>query len=276
MPEPAVAEAPEQKAPPAAEPTPPPATDKPAAAPTRATPGKPAARAPSEPAAPAAPPSQEPDIEGLLGKDDFWKHPKVAGRIGDLVRRQTEQQKARWDAEQQEAASRAERERLKKLRQEDPYQYAQLMEAQEEAQEAESKLQKLRTETRGEFARAIGSAFKDLPEWAEVTPDEMKALADAVAGKGDDEAVPAFNLAAVRIVAAKIADKRVASEVEKRVSTEKDAWRAEWEAERLAGEQGPGLARARQTNYSDEPDHIKDPKAWNEWYDRTVKARSQR
>lgn len=257
-PEPAPATAPEPKAPPAEPraPQPAPSTEKPPAKPA-------AAKGP-------APVADEVDIDALLSRagDKLWEHPTVQGKVGTLAERQAARERERWQAEQAEKERKDERERIRQMRRSDPVGYAELMEAKDAEEEARKERDRLRTDTRGEFARMVGASFHALPEWKELSKDDLNALAKMVSEKDDDSAIATFNQAALDLIARRRAERVYQERYRKDLVEERKAWQREYESGRLKGEPAPDLRRASGPVRFN-PDAMSD-KEFDQWYEANV------
>ena len=238
---------------PATEPTPTPETAAPAAPKAAPAPATPTPTTPAE--SPALDPDQYLD---LSDRKKARAHPWVSGLIGHEVEQARRAERDRLEAErgaerraESERSAQAERQRLRDLRKSDPYAYAEEMEAADAAHERDEESAKLR----GSFARRIGEALQDIPEWAERPEDLRKTeLAAALAGKGDDEALSAFVTVATKLVSGQISQKQFdarVAQMEKtyderlkaEVAREREAIRKEEAARHLAADRRPDLGR---------------------------------
>lgn len=174
--------------------------------------------------------------------EQLRRHPRIAGIVGDLLSKQKEADRKRWEDEAAEKARGEERSRLKQLRQSDPVGYAELMEAREAEQESREAMAKLHRETESQLGKLLGESFRELPEWAELTPEEFDSLARAVAEK-PERGVGAFAQAATRTVAGKIAAKMLADWKAKELGKEREAIRQEEAAKLLKREKSPDMTK---------------------------------
>lgn len=246
--------------------------------------------APIEAAAPPEPAAQ-PDWRQVIEqapKDEFVRHPRVAGTAGEIARRMFEQHKAdfeaRQTAEQQRQQAEAdrkaadgERERLRDLRRTDPLAYAQEMEdleAEQSRQQAESERQasevKFQEQVRQDNARWFAAGLQRLPDWKEFGESDIQQLAKAVAGlQRDEDVLAAFSAEAIQI----LAEKRLVREREsfktKELAKEREAIKKEVAAEFLTKGNAPDLARPQGTTLRQSPDH-QDYQKYNDWYEKTV------
>ncbi len=226
-------------------------------------------------AAPGATPAAEAALDlSILDKippDELVRHPRVAGILGDRVQRKLVEQQQQIEARQVETAAAAERERLKRLRREDPVAYAEVMDTVEAQQEREREMAGLHAKTRDEFARNIGRAATSLPEWSELTADDLGEIASSLAGKSDEEALGVYTQAVIKKLASRMVAKQLQTEVDKRLTQEKKAWRTEWEADRLSGEPKPDLTKPRgRPSKGVDLASIEDDREFNKQYEKHV------
>jgi predicted metal-dependent phosphoesterase TrpH len=177
--------------------------------------------------------------------DRLKKHRAIAGMAGNLAERrfaEMQQQRARED---EEAALVKAREELRKMAQEKPLEFADRFLTQQEAEEARARIQNVERGAAKKMMEQIGAAYHGLPEWVDLSDDEKGKLREAIANVPEDETLPRFNRAALDIVA----DRRAARLLSDRLPQEREAWKKEWEAERLAAERGPDLRRPSSTTH---------------------------
>jgi len=202
--------------------------------------------------------------------EELRKHPKVAGIVGDMVDKAIRN----WERTQHEritAAQRQQAEReLEEMAQSDPLGFSRRFLSDKEQDRLQRQFQTLRESTREEFARYVGAAYRGVPEWAELTPADYESLARAVAGKGDDEVIAAYNARALEIIADKRAEKRASERHQKwrssELETEVEARIKERQAQALQRQRAPSVARPAGPGAPFDPTKL-DDKAFREWYE---------
>lgn len=175
--------------------------------------------------------------------DRLKKHRAVAGLAGSLAERRFAEMAQQREREDEEKAMVKAREELRKLAQEKPIEFADKFLTQQEAEDTRSRIMAVERNTAKKMMEQIGAAYHGLPEWAELSDDEKGKLREAIANVPEDETLPRFNRAALDIVA----DRRAARLLSDRLPQEREAWKKEWEAERLTSERGPDLRRPSST-----------------------------
>jgi hypothetical protein len=210
-----------------------------------------------------------------VSPEDLRRHPRIAGIAGELAQRREAEIRQRIEQDQAEKAAQAERDRLKKLRREDPVAYAQEMDAREELEESNLKLAKLKGETQQQFLSRIRAGFEVMPEWKEITQDDLAAIATALAGKGDDEVLGVFTGKVNEILAEKRAIRRFNDWKTKELAKEREAIRTEVSAQLLKGDTQPDLTKPRAHPDGFDPTRLPDDK-YNEWYEANVLGRPRK
>lgn len=210
-----------------------------------------------------------------VSPDDLRRHPRIAGIAGELAQRREADIRRQIEQEQTERATQAERDRLKRLRTEDPVAYAQEMDAREELEESNQKLAKLKGETQQQFLGRIKAGFEVMPEWKEITQDDLAAIATALAGKGDDEVLGVFTGKVNEILAEKRAIRRFNDWKTKELAKEREAIRTEVSAQLLKGDTQPDLTKPRAHPDGFDPTRLPDDK-YNEWYEANVLGRPRK
>jgi hypothetical protein len=208
-----------------------------------------------------------------VSSEELRRHPRIAGIAGELAQRREAEIRRQIEQEQAEKAAQAERERLRRLRRDDPVAYAEEMESRDELEAAQRNLHRLRGETQQQFLKRITDGLKSLPEWGEMSQDDLAALATALVGKSDDEVLAVFTSKANDLLADKRAMKRFNEWRQKELAKEREAIRTEEAAKLLKGDARPDMMRPKGYPSKFSPADIKDDKQFDEWYEREVLGR---
>lgn len=221
------------------------------------------------PEAQAAPAADWRTIIDTVDPSELRSHPRFQGVVGDAVDKAMRRWRADQEAEvSQRSAERARTEMLD-LARKDPEAFAERYLSDVQREDTMQRLAGLRADTRAEFARMVGAAFRDVPEFAEFTADHHERLAKAVAGKPDDEVVAAYNRAAVDLIAEIRADKRATERVETfkkaELVKEREAIRKEVAAELLKESPKPDMSRGGRPAAFD-PTTLSD-REFDKWYE---------
>jgi hypothetical protein len=232
-----------------ASPTPVPATDAPATPTTPPQATTPAAeRAAGEgTSAPAVDTASEwqKHLESA-NPEDLRRHPKVAGLVGDMVDKAMRRWRAEQDAEVSQRAAQQAEHHLLTLAKEDPEAFAERFLTDKQRETTLRQINRLREDTRAEFAHSIGRAYQDAPGWDEI---DHEALAKAIANKPDDEVIPAFHKEAMRQLLDLNASRKAKAEFEtwkeKELAKEREAIRKEVAADLLKKGPRPDMTRGR-------------------------------
>lgn len=214
-------------------------------------------------------------------RKELRAHRMLMGIAGDMAHTIAQNMKREDDTKaQREAMARLEAQMIEDAKS-DPEQFAQKWLAGHQAEKTRQQLDEMRESVETELGETIGAAVSSLPEFKELTPDEVAALAADLAGKSKREILAAYTKAAVDAVARK----RLAKEAE-RLAAEQAKWREtelkkevaaalkEENAKRLKKEQAPSIAAGTSGQASTEPPY--DPKpgsAWNAWYQQKFRVR---
>ncbi|MDE2096662.1 MAG: hypothetical protein KGL39_05390 [Patescibacteria group bacterium] len=226
MPESVVAEKPATttatQAPPSAPPSPPPASSAPEAPKSDA-----ASSSATETTTPSSP-SWQTAIDSVEVRE-LLKHPKIAGALGDLAQRRAQQERQKWDAEQEQR-------RLRDLRDADPHQY---VEEQKRIEEQTAKAQ----QAEAGFFSAFDTQLNDM--YGRLSDTDKRELAGKNFGTGMESRLAALDEFSKRLArndAAEIAKKdRSTWEKQARESIRKEVL-AEINREEPAPDTGGGQA----------------------------------
>jgi hypothetical protein len=183
----------------------------------------------------------ERDPRGTM--DRLKKHRAVGGLAGSIAERQLAQLKQQDDAQRQASAAQSARDELRKMAQEQPLQFADMFLSHDDAEEARNRILSVETNAQKQILTQVGEAFHEFEEWGTITDEERTRLAHALEGVAPNKLIAVFNKTALDIVADRRADKRL----QDRLPKEQEAWKKQWEAERLTAEQGPDLRRPSST-----------------------------
>ena len=207
--------------------------------------------------------------------EELRKHDRIAGIVGSELAVKQENWRRDWES-QQEARIKAEadanaRRELKALYNKAPLEYADRKYNEDEDKDARDRLTALEENARTEVGRRIGAAYHQHPNWQKVidNPAEYATLMQAIAGRKDDDVVPAWNLAAAaalaRVEATDIAAKKLAEELPKY----KAAWEEEAAGRGLATSTRPDISRGGRTATVDPMPAMNWPQ-FNSWYERNT------
>ena len=208
-------------------------------------------------------------------RDKLRSHDIVAGIAGDIAEKLAAQS---LDIERQQAAEEGRKQaeaNLRKLAKEDPEAFTEQWLADQDSRVAKTDIQRLRFEERKALSSALGRAVADLPEWKEVSTQELADLAKSMTGIPDDQTIPVWQKAVTDLIARKRGSKLAASEVEERVKAEREVWEAEHAAERVRGSPAPNL-RSGEPASGEMPDWRADPAAFNRAYEEKYLKRGRR
>lgn len=229
---------------------------------------------PAEGEAPPAPELPELDRATILalldkhGEDpDFRKDLRQRRWLGGMAGEIAAQQRVQ---EQQEAAANAiaaEKQRLKDLYENDRVAFADEIKTKLDVEEERREKAGLRDMTRREFAAKVGDALRDLPEFGELTAQDVEALSKSLAGVPEDDVVAVFTKKATDIVANKRAQKISEANKSEWLAAERKVWDAEQAQKRAQERRSPSIRQPSQGNATDdgEPADYLSP-AWDAWY----------
>jgi len=214
--------------------------------------------------------------EDPAAREALRKHDVVAGIAGEIGDRLSQ---TRVAVQRQEAAAAAAASKEQELMQEardNPDAFAERFLVEQGAAIAQRDIASLRFTERKALADQIGRATADLPEWKELTPDDMAQLAQAVTGVPDNQVIAAYQRAVVDVVAKKRAQKQSEAVVGERVRAEREAWETERAATQVRTGPAPTLRRGEGVASNEAPDSRTDPQAYNLWYEANVLRRPRR
>lgn len=203
--------------------------------------------------------------------EEIIKHPRFGGILGQRVQEERERTRKEIETEQAKKAREDVEREMEELANYDPREFSQRWLSAREQERIKDQEKTLRDGIRKEFATQIGETFRTIAEWQELTPDEFSRLQQAVAGKDDDSAVGAFNIAALEIISDRKSTKRLEEWRAKDLAKEREAIRAEEAAKVLSKSQRPDLARGSQPGPFD-PSKLSD-KEFDDWYRKTALGR---
>lgn len=127
--------------------------------------------------------------------------------------------------------------------------------------------QAVRMELRQEFGQRVGAAVASIPEFKQLTADEVAWIAGQLSGRSEDEVVAVYTAAVVDKIADKRAAARLEAQYKERYEKDRKADKAAENAKRVAAQQSPGLAKPSRGSVDTMPDWNKDPDAWNKAYE---------
>jgi hypothetical protein len=232
----------------------------------------------TEDATTEAVPAAEPDvewtvIEKALDKvpaDQLRKHKRFAGILGGTL----QQARVEWErstaAERERQAREAAHRELTDLAQNDPIAFSEKWLGQDATDRMRRELDTMRADTARQYMHQIGTTFG---REFELTEDDVAEIAQAVVGKSNDEVLPAFNVAAARIISQREARKAFDSWRTKELAKEREALRQEVAAEMMKGEPSPSIRRS--TPPSTVKPHQLADKDFDAWYEENVLKRAR-
>lgn len=205
--------------------------------------------------------------------EEILRHSRLGGILGQRAQAAREQGRKEAAEEAERFARLRAQEELDKLAREDPAEFASRYLSNKEQQRIREEQRTVRDGVRKEFAEQIGKTFQNLTEFQQITPEEFGKLQEAVAGKTDEEALVAFNLAATDIVAERRASNRLKEWKEKELAKEREAVRTEEAAKLLKNGDRPDLRRGSQPAPFD-PSKLSDAE-FKKWYEANQLSRAR-
>lgn len=205
-------------------------------------------------------------------KSKILAHKTIAGHIGgsaqQIAQRLVEQQQKDAD----EKASQKQLKQMMKEAEDNPQAFAEKWLKGIKADKSAKEVAELRSTVEEEFGKRIGTAVAAIPEFSELSSEEVTSIAASMAGRPKEEVLGAYTRAVVDKIADKRAAKLLASWKERDLDTEAKARVKEQNARRLASQKGPGISPpSRGARGSDEPKY--GSPEWDQWYERTVLKR---
>lgn len=202
--------------------------------------------------------------------DQIRKHKRFAGIVGSA----TQQAKETWERErkqeeQRQAAQRAEEELLNMAR-ETPIEFAEKFLSDKEADRIRQQIANVRADTAKTYMNQIGLTFG---QQFKLTQDEIEEISTALQGKNDDEVLPAFNVAATKVITEREAKKLFDEWRTKELPKERDALKQEVAAEMLKGDPSPSIRRGNPP-VPVKP-HLLPDADFDKWYERNVLRRKR-
>ena len=212
---------------------------------------------------PAAPSPPAFDIS-KIPDDVLLRDPRFTGLVGRHAKRLADQEDGRRKADAIKAQEAAMIEEARS----NPYQFAEKWLGEKSKEVANREFSELADKTQRDILNKLAEAYGAIPEWKELTDQEFGDVASRTAGLSGAELIAAFNAAAFDKVADKRANKRMSTEMTRRLAAEKEAWEREAAAARLKGEVAPDLARPSGNGRFD-PAQLSDEE-FNRWYEQNV------
>lgn len=203
--------------------------------------------------------------------EELRRHPKFAGVVGSEKQLWQQEFQAREQERLAAEAKAAAEKELEQLAEQNPVSFADRWLGERQAQKVREQLAGLETNARQAIGQQVGAAFHAIPEWAEIAsdPDALAHLATTMQGKGADEVIPAWNAAAVELVANRRARVLFERQLAERLQQERAAWETEAAARGFVTSARPDLVRGGRVSSADpEPDFRREPAAWNAWWER--------
>lgn len=230
--------------------------------------------APAEDAAETTPQAPVIDWRKALDEapaEELRRHPKFAGIVGSEKQSWEQDYRARKQAEDAAAARAQAEEELRELAEKNPVAFADKWLSSEEARAQAERVKALEVNARQQVGTAVGAAMQAIPEWEDIAkdPEALVHLATALQGKTEDAVLPAWNTAAIELVANRRAQRLLEQTLEARIKAERAAWETEAAAQGFRFSDRPDLVRGGRLATADpEPDFRRQPAEWNAWWDR--------
>jgi hypothetical protein len=190
----------------------------------------------------AATPSWITELDKLDPKE-LRRHPRIAGIIGSEIQTAIERANQKRDEDDAQKNAELAHAQARELAQTDVVTFAEKWLSEDEQKEVRKRLDSVESTTREKFAKNIGRGYNSLPEWAELTPDEIGQITSKVQGLPEDDVLPTFNATALDVVARKRAAKMLSEWQQKELPKEREAIRKEEAARLLQGQSAPDLGR---------------------------------
>ncbi len=204
---------------------------------------------------------------------DFRKEARSRRWVGGIAGEIAQHQKQQAEFQAAQAAIEKTHADMRQLATDDPLAFASKWLNADDVKSIADREAGLRTTTRKEFAEDIGAALRDLPEFNELTAQDVEALSKEITGVPDDKLLGVFVKKATDLVADKRGEKRAEARLEARIAEERKVWEKERAVEKAKGRSAPSL-KAPTSNASDdaEPDWRKNPKEFDEWFNRKYRG----
>ena len=210
-------------------------------------------------------------------REELRSHEVVAGIAGEIGQRLAKTQLQQQRTEPAEKASDDALQAQLKLAEEDADAFAAQFTSETRAKIARQELQQIASKERKTLTEHIGRAMNDLPEWRELTRDDMAELAQAVSGVPDDQIFGAWIAKGTELVARKRAGKETEARLTERLKSEREAWDTEQAATKVKATPAPNLRSGNAAGTDSGEPPVGTP-AWDEWYEtrhRLTRARSR-
>ncbi len=212
----------------------------------------------------------EPDYASLLDnvpEEYLLRHRRVNGLVGSHAQRLAERQRESDQAEARVKADREAEDRILKLAEDDPFTFSQhyLQGKAKERQELE--MSQLRTNAQKKLFERVGQSYGQLAEWKTLTPEEFAQVSQSVNGVAEDDMLPAFNAAALDMLANKRAASRMDAQFKERLASEVEVALQERLAARMRGDTSPDMSLPSSGVGAFDPRSMSD-QDFDRWYKR--------
>lgn len=212
-------------------------------------------------------------IESAIDKatpEQLKKFRRFQGILGSELHRSRQvweqDQKAQTERQAREQAER-ELEDMARMR---PVEFAEKYLDDKAAGRIQKQLETVKASTAQEYMHQIGTAFG---QEFNLTQEEIEEISKALAGKQNEEVLPAFNVAAAKVVTQREAKRLFEEWRTKELPKERDALKQEVAADMLKKDTAPGVAKSRPPSTL-KPHQLPDDK-FDEWYDKNVLRRAR-
>lgn len=202
-------------------------------------------------------------------KQRLLTHPDIAGVVGAQAQTLARNQLAAKEAKAQKESEQDKLERMIKDAEKEAAQNpdgfsARWLKGMKRERKDEA-ANEVRASVRVEFGETLGKAIGAIPEFRELSPQEVAALAQVMVGKPPDQVIAVYTAAVLDKLAEKRAQKMHGTWKEKDLDTEAKARVKEANARRVATQPSPGLRAPSAGNTRVEP-KMGTPE-WDRWYE---------
>lgn len=208
-------------------------------------------------------------------KQRLLSDPNIAGIVGAQAQSHAQRLVAERDAKAEKESTE---QKLKKMikdakeeAKEHPDGFAARWVKGMERDQKDDATNEVRASVRAEFGETLGKAIGAIPEFKELSAEEVAALANVMVGKPPDQVIAVYTAAVLDKLAEKRAAKLHGTWKERDLDAEAKARIKEANAKRVATTPGPSLRAPTSGNARTEP--RPGTPEWDAWYERTYLGR---